>query len=61
MTRSLSSNLLKVQYTYVKQEDKRVIDTNELLAKKVEEYLLQEQAAAEAQEQENSEDGFAFG
>lgn len=57
----MSSNLLKVQYTYVKQEDKRVIDTNELLAKRVEEYLLQEQAAAEAQGQEVSEDGFAFG
>ena len=57
----MSSNLLKVQYTYVKQEDTRVIDTNELLAKRVEEYLLQEQAAAEAQEREASEDGFAFG
>ena len=47
MTRSLSSNVLKVQYTYVKQDEKRVIDTNELLAKRVEEYLLQEKAAAE--------------
>ncbi len=56
----MSSNVLKVQYTYVKQDEKRVIDTNELLAKRVEEYLLQEKAAAEAQE-EVAEEGFVGG
>lgn len=61
VTRSLSSNLLKVQYTYVKQEEKRVIDSNELIAKKVEEYLLQEQAAAEVQQQDGAGDEFVGG
>lgn len=56
----MSSNVLKVQYTYVKQDEKRVIDTNELLAKRVEEYLLQEKAAAEAQEEAEA-DGFVGG
>ncbi len=56
----MSSNLLKYQYTYVKQEDKRVIDSNELLAKRMEEYHMQEQAAME-DSREEFEGGFVGG
>lgn len=56
----MSSNLLKHHFTYVKDDDKRVIDTNDLLAKRIEELRKQEMVAA-AKEQETSEDGFTSG
>lgn len=59
VTRSLS-NLLKGRYTYVKEDDARVIDTNELLARKLEEQLAKMKAAEET-EAEADEDGFTSG
>lgn len=45
VTKSLSSNLLKSRYTNLQQEDKRVIDTNELVAKRIEELSVKMQRA----------------
>ncbi len=43
--RSLSSNLLKCRYMNLQQEDKRVIDTNALVAKRLEELSVKMQQA----------------
>lgn len=49
VTRLLSSNLLKQGYTQLQTEDKRVIDTNELVAKRIEELAARMQAQANQQ------------
>ena len=54
------SNLLKGRYTYVKEDETRVIDTNELMAKKLEEHHARMQAAEES-DAETDEDGFTSG
>ncbi len=46
----MSSNLFKYRYTNVQQEDKRVIDTNELVAKRIEELIAKKQQQAETQQ-----------
>lgn len=47
VTRSLSSNLLKYNFTYVNGDEKRVIDTNELAAKKIEVLASRQSAASD--------------
>ncbi len=49
----MSSNLFKCRYTNLKQEDKRVIDTNELVAKRIEELTVKLQ--------QPDEQGFVMG
>lgn len=44
----MSNNLYKRIYTTVKQEDKRLIDTNELVARRIEELMTQMEKAAKA-------------
>ncbi len=56
VTKSLSSNLLKRGYTVVKSEEKRVIDTNELIARKLERLRAVNNTRNEA-----SEEGFTSG
>lgn len=43
VTKSLSSNLFKCRYTNLQQEDKRVIDTNERMARRIEELTVKMQ------------------
>ena len=46
MTRSLSSNLYKSSFMELQQEDKRVIDSNHLLERRIEELKIKRQQAA---------------
>lgn len=57
----MSSNLVKVQYTYVLPEEKRIIDNNELLAKRLEAYSMQRQSLAETEKSGESQEGFVSG
>lgn len=57
VTKSLSSNLLKRQYTQVVQKESIVIDTNERVAQRIEDFM----AAMSRQAEDGSESGFIEG
>lgn len=61
VTKSLSSNLLKVGYTNLEDSEKRVIDTNGLIARRIEELAAKMSRPENAGFTEHVEDGFAAG
>lgn len=57
----MSSNLLKCGYMNLQQEDKRIIDTNSLMEKRLAELAEQTSRAGRTEQQTGGEDGFVSG